>query len=63
MIGSFDGAEMSELVGLYIQWKLENMISKTNFGLYRLILLTNLNGQEMDKKKKNYHQNFQENWF
>ena len=34
-MGSFDGAEMCELVGLYIQSNLENILPKTNFGLYR----------------------------
>ena len=65
-MGSFDGAEICELVGLYIQSNLENILPKTNFGLYwddGLILLRNLNGQQMDKKKKNYHENFQEHWF
>ena len=44
-MGSFDGAEICELVGLYIQSNLENILPKTNFGLYRdveLILLRNL---------------------
>ena len=56
-MGSFDGAEICELVGLSIQSNLENILPKTNFGLYwddGLILLRNLNGQQMDKKKKNY---------
>ena len=47
-MGSFNGAEISELVGLYIQSNLENMLPKSNFGLYLddgLILLRNLNGQ------------------
>ena len=54
-MGSFDVAEICELVGLYIQWNLENILAKTNFGLYRddgLILLKNFNGQQMDKKRK-----------
>ena len=33
-MGSFDGAEICELVGLYIQSNLENILPKTNFGLY-----------------------------
>ena len=52
---SFDGAEICELAGLYIQSNLENILSKTNFVLYRddgLILLRNLNGQHMNKKRK-----------
>ena len=53
--GSFDGAEICELVRLYIQSNLENILPKTNFGLYQddgLILLRNLDGQQMDKKRK-----------
>ena len=33
-MGSFDGAEICELVGLYIQSKLEKILPKSNFGLY-----------------------------
>ena len=54
-MGSFDGAEICELVGLNIQSNLENILPKTNFGLYQddgLILLRNLNGQQMVKKRK-----------
>ena len=54
-MGSFDGAEIWELVGLYIQSNLENILPKTNVGLYRddrLIILRNLNGQQMNKKRK-----------
>ena len=51
-MGSFDGAEICELVGLYIQSKLEKILPKSNFGLYRddeLALLRNLYGQQTDK--------------
>ena len=54
-MGSFDGAEICELVGLYIQSKLEKILPKSNFGLYRndgLALLRNLNGQQTDKLGK-----------
>ena len=54
-MGSFDGAEVCELVGLYIQSNLENLPPKINFGLYRhdgLILSRNFNGQQIDKKEK-----------
>ena len=53
---SFDGVEICELVGLYIQSKLEKILSKSDFGLYRddgLALLRNLNGQETEKFRKN----------
>ena len=57
-MGSFD-----ELVGLYIQSNLENMLPKTNFGLYQddgFILLRNLNVQQMDKKRKSIIKIFKE---
>ena len=54
---SFEGNGICEPVGLYIQSNLENILPKTNFGLYRdngLILLRNLNGQQMDKKRTTF---------
>ena len=53
---SFAGAEICKLVGLYIQSKLEKILPKPNFGLYRdnlLALLRNLNRQQTDKVRKN----------
>ena len=55
-MGSFDGAEICELVALYIQSKLGKILPKSNFGLYRddgLALLRNFNGQETVKVRKN----------
>ena len=55
-MGSFDGAEVCELVGVYIQSKLEKILPKSNFGLYRddeIALLKNLNGQQTDNLRKN----------
>ena len=34
-MGSFDGAEICEVVGLYIHSKLEKILPKSNFGLHR----------------------------
>ena len=54
IMGSFDGAEICELVGLYIQTNLENILPTTNIELCQddgLILLRNPNGQQMDKKE------------
>ena len=51
-MGSFDGAEICELIELYIQSNLENILPKTNFGIYwhdGLILSRNLNCQQMEK--------------
>ena len=55
-MASFDGAEICELVRLYIQSKLEKILPKSNVGLYRdngMALLRNLNGQHAGKVKKN----------
>ena len=34
-MGSYDGAEVCELIGIYIQSLLTNILSKDNMGLYR----------------------------
>ena len=53
-MGGFYGAQTCELVRLYLHSSnLENILPKTNFGLYRndgLILLRNINGQKIDKR-------------
>ena len=52
---SYDGAEICELVGIYIQSKLAKLIDKKNLGLYRddgLILLKNTKGREVDQIRK-----------
>ena len=49
-MSSFDGVKICELVVLYVQWKLEKILPKSNFGLYLddglliVALLRNLNG-------------------
>ena len=55
-MGSYGGAEICELVGIYTLSKLKNITSKDDIGLYRddgLILLRELNGQQIDKIRKN----------
>ena len=45
-----------EFIGLDIQSKLENILPKTSTGWYQddeSILLRNLNGKQIDKKRKN----------
>ena len=62
-MGSYDGAEICELVGLYILSSLEKEIQKEDSGLYRddgLIILKNHNGQQTDRKRKNIIQIFKE---
>ena len=53
---SFNEAEISELVRLYIQSKLKKILPKLNFGLYGgdgLVILINFNGQQTEKVRKN----------
>ena len=61
-MGSFDGAEICELVGLFILDTLTKTTEKTNTGLYRddgLIVLQGKNGHEKDKIKKDIIKIFQ----
>ena len=60
---SYDGAEVCELVGIYLLSLLANIIDKNNSGLYcddRLIFLRNVNGQKMDRVRKNVIKIFKE---
>ena len=55
-MGSFDGAEICELVGLYILDSLSKFIDKKDVGLYRddgLLVLHNKNGHQIDSIRKN----------
>ena len=55
-MGSYDGAEICELVGIYILTRLATIIKKSDCGLYRddgLVLLRNVNGQLIDHTHKN----------
>ena len=55
-MGSNDGAEISELTGIYILWQLSNLLPHEDIVLYRddhLILLPNTNGQLTDWIRKN----------
>ena len=54
-MGSFDGAELCELVGIYLLSKLLEIIPKDQSGLYRddsLLLLRKMNGQKTDQIRK-----------
>ena len=55
-MGSYDGAEICELVGIYILTRLATIIKKSDCGLYRddgLVILRNVNGQQIDCTLKN----------
>ena len=61
MMGSYDGAEVCELIGIYIQYLLTNILSKDDMGLYRddgLFILRNINKQQTDKIQKKIISNF-----
>ena len=62
-MGRYDGAEISELVGIYIQNKLCKLMNKKDFGLYRddgLGILGNTSRPEADRKGKNIIKIFKE---
>ena len=54
-MGSFDGAQMCELVGALILSQLSRIINKIDMGLYRydgLIIIRKLNGPKLDNYRK-----------
>ena len=62
-MGSYDGAEVCELVGIYLLSLLANIIDKNNSDLYRddeLIFLRNVNEQKMDSVRKNVKKIFKQ---
>ena len=57
----YDGAEVCELVGIYILNKLSNITDIDSIGLYRdyrLGIFENLSGPQIERKKKNIIQGF-----
>ena len=62
-MGSFDGAEVCEMVGLFLLHQLEQVIPKQNIGLYRddgLAVVEN-NGPKVEQLRKKVIQLFQRN--
>ena len=54
-MGSYDGAEICELVGIFILKSLEDKIEQQDIGLYcddGLMILRSANGQKTDKTRK-----------
>ena len=61
--GSFDGAEVYELVVIYILCFSEKLINKKDCGLYRddrLLILGNANGQQIDRMRKSIIKTFKD---
>lgn len=60
-MGSYDGAEICEFVGLFILNKLTEEFGKENVGLYRddgLALIESVNGRNADNARKTLHEIF-----
>ena len=60
-MGSYDGAETCELVGLYLLNKLTKIIPANQLGLYRddgLFIIPRANGPKMDKLRKDITKTF-----
>ena len=62
-MGSYDGAEVCELVGVYILSLLANRVDKEDTGLYRddgLVIVPNLTGPQTEKTRKDIIKIFKE---
>ncbi len=62
-MGSYDGAEICELVGLFILNKLGQKFGKENIGLYRddgLAIMKNKSARLADKTRKELHKCFEQ---
>ena len=60
-MGAWDGAEVCELVGLYLLGKISQFIPLSQVGLYRddgLAVISNCNGQKLDRIRKQLHECF-----
>ncbi len=62
-MGSYDGAEICELVGLFILNKLGQKFGKENIGLYRddgLAIMKSKSARLADKTRKELHKCFEQ---
>ena len=63
-MGAYDGAEVCELVGIFLLSKLSTKCDKENIGLYRddgLAAVKNLSGPQTERLKKDFQNIFNEN--
>ena len=63
-MGSFDGAEICELVGLYLLDQLSNLLPVESFGFYRddgLAILSGISGPDTERIIKNIRNLFKTN--
>ena len=62
-MGSLDGAETSEIIGIYLLGKIKKIIPQQQLGLYRddgLAVINNTNAQKLDKLMKDLHELFKQ---
>ena len=62
-MGAYDGAEVCEMVGLYLLKKIKEIIPQAFVGLYRdegLAVVQNANGPNLDRIRKKLHKCFKE---
>ena len=65
-MGSFDGAEECELVGIYMLCLLAKLNNKNECGLYRddrVLILQNVNSQQIDRMRRNIVKMFKDTGF
>ena len=63
-MGAYDGAEVCELVGIFILYQLSRIYNKNDIGLYRddcLAVFRNTNGPPAEKIKKHFQSIFRKN--
>ena len=63
-MGSFDGAEICELVGLFLLNQMKGKFRRLDFGLYRddgLGYTSNMTGTQLNRMEKSIHQLFKSN--
>ena len=64
-MGSYDGAEVCELVGIFLQSELSEVMEKLSYGLYRddgLGVFRRLGKPDIERRKKAYHPDLQAPW-
>ena len=64
MLGAYDGAEVCELVWIFILYQLSRKYNKNNIGLYRddgLAVFKNISGPQEEKIKKHFQNIFRRN--
>ena len=62
-MGSYDGAEICEFIGIYLLSQLSTIVNKNHCGIYRddgLVIQKYINGQQIDQPRKKFINIFKE---